>query len=107
MIVGKMVVKVASLCFKELEPFGLTQDSIAAIQETAAILENAIIDHRLLIGERHILKEKRINAGNLMYETLIQYTNAGKAIWQANNVAKHNDYMIYDIASGHAEQETS
>jgi len=59
-----------------------------------------------LIGERDILQEERINAGNLIYETLVQYTNAGRAIWETSNAAKYNDYGIYDTASGHAAQET-
>lgn len=54
----------------------------------------------LKISDRDIEQESRVEAGNAIYNTLIKYTNTGQSIWVSSNVAKYNDYVIYNTASG-------
>lgn len=35
-----------------------------------------------------------------IYNTLVKYTNTGQSIWASSNVAKYNDYVIYNTPSG-------
>ena len=51
------------------------------------------------IGDRDILQEARVEAGNAIYSTLVSYTTIGQTIWKATNVAKYNDYVVYDTVT--------
>jgi hypothetical protein len=41
-----------------------------------------------------------LNTGNMIYKTLIQYTTTGLSICQTTDVAKYNDYVVYNTVSG-------
>ncbi|WP_281323616.1 hypothetical protein [Flavobacterium sp. IMCC34518] len=41
-----------------------------------------------------------VNAGNTIYKTLIQYTTTGLSIWETTDIAKYNDYVVYNTVSG-------
>jgi hypothetical protein len=50
--------------------------------------------------ERDIIQEDRVEAGNTIYKTLMQYTTMGLSIWETSDVAKYNDYVVYNTVSG-------
>ena len=66
----------------------------------AGEFEALIIDLKIKIGERDIIQEDRVEAGNTICKTLIQYTTTGLSIWETSDVAKYNDYVIYNTVSG-------
>lgn len=41
-------------------------------------------------------------AANAIYSTLVSYTNTGQRIWTTSNVAKYNDYVLYNTTTGDA-----
>ena len=57
------------------------------------------------IADRDIEQESRVEAGNAIYATLIKYTNTGQSIWETSNVAKYNDYVVYNTKTGGEEDE--
>ena len=46
------------------------------------------------------MQEDRVEAGNTIYTTLVKYTSIGLSIWETSDVAKYNDYVIYNTATG-------
>jgi len=100
LITGKRVVRVGTEFLAELTPNGLTAAMLTAITFLCNEFEVLIIDLKIKIGERDIAQEDRVEAGNVIYKTLVQYTTTGLNIWETSDVAKYNDYVIYNTVSG-------
>ena len=100
LITGKRVVRVGTEFLTDLTANGLTAAMLTAITTLCNEFETLIIDQKLKIGERDIMQEDRVEAGNIIYKTLVQYTTTGLSIWETSDVAKYNDYVIYNTVSG-------
>ena len=100
LITGKRVVRVGTELLAELTANGLTAAMLTAITTLCNEFENLIIDLQIKIGERDIMQEDRVEAGNAIYKTLMQYTTMGLSIWETSDVAKYNDYVVYNTVSG-------
>lgn len=107
LITGKRVVRVANEFFTALETKGLKADMLAKITVLREELEDLIVDVRLKIAERDIDQQERVEKANAIYETLVKYAITGQNIWVSTDVAKYNDYIIYNTVSGEAEDETT
>lgn len=99
---GKRVVRVANIYLSDLAEKGLTPAMLTAITTLCHDFENLIIDVKIKIGERDIMQEQRVEAANAIYSTLVSYTNTGQSIWTTSNVAKYNDYVLYNTITGEA-----
>jgi hypothetical protein len=102
LITGKRVVRVAKMFLSELAKKGLTQTMLDTITGICNDFENLIIDMKIKIGDRDIQQEDRIEAANIIYNILVSYTNTGQSIWTTSNVAKYNDYVLYNTTTGDA-----
>jgi hypothetical protein len=100
LITGKRVVRVGTEFLTDLTPNGLTVAMLTAITTLCNEFEFLIIDLKIKIGERDIIQEDRVEAGNIIYKTLIQYTTMGLSIWETSDVAKYNDYVVYNTVNG-------
>lgn len=100
LISGKRVVRVGTEFLADLTPNGLTAAMLTAIATLCNEFEFLIIDLKIKIGERDIMQEDRVEAGNTIYKTLIQYTTMGLSIWETTDVAKYNDYVVYNTVNG-------
>jgi hypothetical protein len=100
LITGKRVVRVGTEFLAELSPNGLTAAMLTGITTLCNEFEFLIIDLKIKIGERDIIQEDRVEAGNAIYKTLIQYTTMGLSIWETTDVAKYNDYVVYNTLNG-------
>lgn len=100
LITGKRVVRVGTEFLTALAANGLTAAMLTAITTLCNEFETLIIDHKVKIGERDIMQEDRVEAGNTIYTTLVKYTSIGLSIWETSDVAKYNDYVIYNTATG-------
>ncbi|WP_281323618.1 hypothetical protein [Flavobacterium sp. IMCC34518] len=100
LITGKRVVRVGTEFLTDLTPNGLTAAMLTAITTLCNEFEALIIDLKIKIGERDIIQEDRVEAGNTIYKTLIQYTTTGLSIWETTDIAKYNDYVVYNTVSG-------
>jgi hypothetical protein len=92
----------AKMTQEELAKKGLTQTMLDTITGICNDFENLIIDMKIKIGDRDIQQEDRIEAANIIYNTLVSYTNTGQSIWTTSNVAKYNDYVLYNTTTGDA-----
>ena len=101
-ITAKRVVRVGTDGLGDLASAGLT----AAFLDTISLLneqfEALLIEQKLKIGERDIQQEDRVEDGNAIYSLLVTYTQTGQDIWASKDVAKYNDYVIYNTVSGEA-----
>jgi hypothetical protein len=102
LITGKRVVRVAKTLLSELAPKGVTPAMLAAITTLYSDFEELLITMKIKIGDRDVLQEDRVEEANRIYATLVSYTNTGRNIWSTSNVAKYNDYVIYNTISGEA-----
>ena len=106
LITAKRVVRVGTEFMPELSANGLTESMLEGLTNLAEAFTNLIVDMKLEIGRRDIEQEDRVEAGNAIYSTLVKYTNTGQSIWETSDVAKFNDYVLYNTRSGEPEEET-
>jgi hypothetical protein len=97
---GKRVVRVGNILLTELAEKGLTPALLASLQTITQDFETLVIDTRIKVGERDIQQEERVELANAIYSVLVSYTNTGQSIWATSNVAKYNDYIIYNTPTG-------
>lgn len=102
MVIAARVYRVGNLMLADLAANGLTAGMLEDIKNQRGALEHELIDMKLKIADRDIEQENRVEAGNAIYATLIKYTNTGQSIWETSNVAKYNDYVVYNTPTGDA-----
>lgn len=103
LITAKRVVRVGNEYLTELTDTGLTTAMLTAISAMADEFSDLIIDMKIEIGDRDIEQEDRVEAGNEIYNLLVKYTTVGRSMWEATDVAKYNDYVLYNTISGEEE----
>lgn len=104
LITGKRVVRVANTLLTELAEKGVTPAMLTTITTLATEFEELLIDMKIKIGNRDIMQEERVEQANSIYATLVSYSTTGRNIWNTNNVAKYNDYVLYNTPSGEDEE---
>ena len=99
LLTAKRVVVVGTKSLAILAAKGLTAAMLATITTLCNEFETLIIDLKIKIWERDSMQEFRVEAGNSIYKMLLKYTTIGLNIWETTNVAKYNDYVIYNNVS--------
>lgn len=97
---SRRVVRVGYFFLSELESKGITETTLAEIVTLGNNFETAMIDLRIEIKDRDIMQEDNVAVANEIYETLVCYTNTGQSMWSDINIAKYNDYIIYNTPTG-------
>lgn len=105
-ITAKRVVRVATEFLDELSDTGLTTSQLDNITDLDSEFTTLLIDLKIEIAVRDIEQEDRVEAGNAVYDTLVKYAAIGRNIWETNDVAKFNDYVLYNTISGEEEETT-
>lgn len=100
LICGRRVNRMGTTRLADLAPFGLTTTILDALKITCDEFEELIIDQDERIGERDIAQEDRVEMGNAIFTQLKSLCRFGKSAWRTSDVAKYNDYLIYDTPSG-------
>lgn len=103
LITSKRVVRVANEFLAMLAPHGVTTEMINVIVDLRNKFEDLIVDVKVKIGERDTQQQLRVEKGNAIYEVLAKYCGIGINIWTTKDVAKYNDYVIYNTTSGDDE----
>lgn len=105
LVIAARVYRVGMEMLPELEIHGLTPPMLDDVNAFRRELQQELVDMKLKIADRDIEQESRVEAGNAIYTTLIKYTNTGQSIWETSNVAKYNDYVVYNTKTGSEEDE--
>jgi hypothetical protein len=103
LITAKRVVRVANSFNEQLAEKGLTPQMLTSITTLSNELLDLIVDMKIKIGDRDVMQEARVETANEIYITLVRYTNTGQSIWTTSNVAKFNDYVIYNTPTAEPE----
>ena len=96
LIIAKVVVHASKIQLPKLLETGMTTAMLDAIQALCLDFEKLIHEQNDKIWERNSHQENRIVRGNAIYATLTRYTAIGFAIWETTDVAKYNDYVLYN-----------
>lgn len=102
LITASRVVRVGTELLPDLTANGVTAEMLAQVTTLRSNFDDSIVDMKMAIGDRDILQEDRVEAGNLLYEKLVHYADTGKTIWETSDVARYNDYVLYNTPSGEA-----
>lgn len=100
LLTGIRVARVGHEFLQDLFANGLDQNMLIAIANLCHEFQTLMLDLQVKISDRDIIQEDRVEAGNAVYSTLVSYTTTGRVIWETTDVAKYNDYVIYDTANG-------
>lgn len=104
-ITAKRVVRVGKENLEDLKAQGLTVALLDDITKLSSEFNDLIITKELKVGARDIEQEDRVEAGNAIYAKLASYALTGQNIWKSKDVAKYNDYVIYNTKSGEEEPD--
>lgn len=96
LITAKVVVQASKIQLPKLLETGITTTMLDAIQALCLDFEQLIHEQNDKIWERNSSQENRIVRGNAIYAALIRHTAIGFAIWETTDVARYNDYVIYN-----------
>lgn len=95
LLIAKRVARAAE-GLPDLALHGVTTNMLTNINMLKEELEELYIEMKMKMSDREIKQENRIKAANAIYIDLIRYANAGRNIWETSDVAKYNDYIVYD-----------
>lgn len=93
---GRRVVRVARQQFDFLAEVGLTDKVIQRCVDACQAFENSLNIQQDRVSERDIAVENRIEQGNKLYQELIVLCNIGKDIWVEKDLAKYDNYTVYE-----------
>lgn len=96
LLCGRRVVRVCEQQLPFLEETGLKMMLVDEVRQNCVAFENAIHLQQDKIADRDISVESRVEAGNKIYREFVTLCDIGKDIWHEKNVAKYENYTIYE-----------
>ena len=84
----------------ELAPEGVTDAYPANFESDIDALETAIQEVVNKKNNRDDMTQHKIETGNKLYELISKYCDYGKTLYENNNPARYNDYVIYSVPAG-------
>jgi len=93
---GRRVVRVARQQIDFLADVGVNENILLRISEACKVFENAVNIQQDRVAERDIAVERRVEAGNKLYDELVALSDIGKDIWAERNPAYYEQYALYE-----------
>jgi hypothetical protein len=93
---GRRVARVARNQADFLGDVGVTETQIQRVLDACQVFENAMNIQHDRIADRDIAVENRVEQGNVIYQKMIEICTIGKDIWEGKDVAKYDQYCIYE-----------
>ena len=94
---GRRVIRVARLSLDFLTETGLNEAHLKKVADACTDLEQAMHIQQDRLHERDIAVERRMEAGNKIYEELVKLSEIGKTIWEERgDKAKYEQYCIFE-----------
>lgn len=97
---ARKAARVATSSLPDLTEKGLTTAIITALSTMANEFEILLHTKDMKTADRDIFQEDRVEMGNTLYNLLIDYCENGRTAWETKDVAKYNDYIIYNTSDG-------
>lgn len=86
---------------------GLTPQDIAGLSTAASLLDISIDAQHKAIEDRDLATEARITAGNILWDEISRLCSIGKSLYEDEDEAKYNDYVLTTSAAGGASPENA
>jgi hypothetical protein len=99
----RRVHRVALSFLSELASEGLTNAILTGFKTKMEVFDEKLGMQEDAISDRDIATNNRIRKANEIYRQIAKLSVTGKSIWQSENEAKYNDYVIYDTPTGAPE----
>ncbi|MEM1217031.1 MAG: hypothetical protein AAGJ82_15155 [Bacteroidota bacterium] len=93
---GRRVARVARQQIDFLADVGVNENVIQKVTEACRKFENALNIQQDKVAERDIAVERRTEQGNVIYDELVTLCNIGKDIWAETDLAKYENYTLYE-----------
>jgi hypothetical protein len=93
---GRRVARVGRQQADFLADVGVNENNIQKVTDTCRNFENALNIQQDKVADRDIAVEHRIDLGNKIYDEMITLCNIGKDIWVETDLAKYENYKIYE-----------
>ena len=93
---GRRVARVARQQLDFLAEVGMNENVIQKVVDACRQFENALNIQQDKVAERDIAVERRTEQGNVLYDELVTLCNIGKDIWAVTDLAKYENYTIYE-----------
>ena len=93
---AKRVVRVSTTLLGDMKPKGLTQVMIDDVQNTDTSFDKALDNQKAAEETRDIATQQRAILGNNLFAEYSRLMNTGKTIFEDNDEAKYNDYVMND-----------
>lgn len=93
---GRRVARVARQQIDFLAEVGVNENAIQRVTDACRNFENALNIQQDKVADRDIAVERRIDQGNVLYDELVVLCNIGKDIWVETDLAKYENYTIYE-----------
>lgn len=102
----KRVVRMSTKNLTDLEPQGLTQPQIDALQVLTKTFDDDIDNIEEAIETRDDETQERIIKGNALWAEMSKLASIGKAVYEDTNEAKFNDYVLMPSPGGGGANDT-
>lgn len=96
---SKRVVRVGTNLLSELSTEGLTAAILSQIAKLATTHDDNLDKMEEAIENRDIKKQERVICGNKLWALMVKYANVGKSLFEQNDEARYNDYVLTDGSS--------
>lgn len=93
---GRRVARVARQQIDFLADVGISENNITKVLDACSAFERALNIQQDKVADRDIAVERRTDVGNKMYRELVLLCNVGKDIWVETDLAKYENYTIYE-----------
>jgi hypothetical protein len=97
---ARNVVLMASNYLGDLRKEGVTEAKLAEITDLNMAFDLSVDEQLTAQRNRDLAAQDRIEKGNALYAELVKICNTGKDIWYETNLARYNDYVLYDTPTG-------
>jgi hypothetical protein len=93
---GRRVIRVARQQIDFLADVGVNESILKRIQDAVQAFERAVNIQQDRVADRDIAVERRVDAGNKLYDQLVILSNIGKDIWAERDPVRYEKYTLYE-----------
>lgn len=91
---AKRVVRIGTKFLGDLENEGLTIEDLTNLKALANTFDDAIDEVEDKITDRDLETQARVKKGNAVWDEATKLASIGRSIYEDNNEAKYNDYVL-------------
>lgn len=103
---AKRVIRISTTLLEDLKSEGLTQAILDNVVTITTNFDLAIDKVGEANENRDLETQDRVEKGNKVYTEMVKLAGTGKSLYEFNNQAKYNDYVLIQTIADKEEPET-